>query len=119
MDTRHGGWEKRIMAMFIAAALLLTLVCLAGIFVEEVSDKGSGQRPVPVVTAAGIEEQPHIVSGFVPERHQGPPPPKQESFFLSWDFINGLFAVILLMEFVVFPFLFWLWFGKGRHTESK
>ena len=36
---------------------------------------------------------------------------QEEPVFLSWDFINGLFAAILVLEFVVFPFLFWLWFG--------
>ena len=117
MDSRQGARDKKIVTFFIVAALLLTLGCLVGIFVEEVSDKGSA--PVPVVTAAGSKEQPQIVSGFVPDRHQGPPPPRQEAFFLSWDFINGLFALILLAEFVVFPLLFWLWFGKDKHTESK
>ena len=108
MVSRQGGRDKWIITFCIAAVLLLTLTCLAGLFVEDTAD----EKPVvvSVVTAAGVKEQPQIVGGFVPERRQGPPPLSQESFFLSWDFINGLFAIILVVEFVVFPFLFWLWF---------
>jgi hypothetical protein len=111
------GMDKRIKTLGVVAVLLLTLTCLVGLFVEDTAD----EKPtvVAVVTAAGGKEQPQIVGGFVPERHQGPPPPRQESFFLSWDFINGLFAIILVVEFAVFPFLFWLWFGKDKRTESK
>lgn len=117
MDSRQGARDNKIMTFLIVAVLSLTLTCLAGIFVEEVPDKDSAQ--VPVATAAGTKEEPQIVSGFVPNRLHMPLEPKQESFFLSWDFINGLFAIILLVEFIVFPFLFWLWFGKDKHTESK
>lgn len=38
------------------------------------------------------------------------PEDKDEPLILSWDFINGLFAVILVLEFIVFPILFWVWF---------
>ena len=117
MVSQQGSMEKGIATLCIATVLLLTLTCLVGLFVEDTAD----EKPtvVAVVTAAGGKEQPQIVGGFVPERHQGPPPLRQESFFLSWDFINGLFAIILVVEFVVFPFLFWLWFGKDKRTESK
>ena len=117
MDSRQGARDNKIMTLLIVAVLSLTLTCLAGIFVEEVPDKDSA--PVPVATAAGTKEEPQIVSGFVPNRLHMPPEPRQEAFFLSWDFINGLFAIILLVEFIVFPILFWLWFGKDKHTESK
>lgn len=33
---------------------------------------------------------------------------------LTWDLINGLFFVIIIVEFIVFPFLFWLWFSKSK-----
>lgn len=33
---------------------------------------------------------------------------------LTWDLINGLFLVIIIVEFIVFPFLFWLWFSKPK-----
>jgi len=118
MNSQQRGKGKKIMTLLMVAALLLTLTCLAGIFVEEGADTGRNV-PAAVVTAAGVKEQPQIIGGFVPERHHGPPEPRQEAFFLSWDFINGVFAVILLMEFIIFPILFWLWFGKDKHTEHK
>lgn len=117
MVKRQGAKDKKIMTICIVAALWLTLTCLVGIFVEEVTYIDSGKAAM--VTAAGSKEQPQIVSGFVPDRHYGPPPPQQESFFLSWNFINGLFAIILVVEFIVFPILFWLWFGHEKNTESK
>ena len=117
MMSQQGSLEKGIATLCIAAVLLLTLTCLAGLFVEDTV--GEKNPVVSMVTAAGVKEQPQIVGGYVPEHHQGPPPPRQESIFLSWDFINGLFAIILVVEFVVFPFLFWLWFGKDKRTESK
>ena len=33
---------------------------------------------------------------------------------LTWDLINGLFLVIIIVEFIVFPFLFRLWFSKPK-----
>ncbi len=117
MVSRQGARDKKIMMFCIVTALFLTLTCLVGLFVEEVTHDDCGN--VPVVTAAGIKEEPQIISGFVPDRHHGPPPARQESFFLSWDFINGLFAIILLAEFIVFPILFWLWFGQDKHIEKK
>ena len=117
MVSQQGSLEKGIATLCIAAVLLLTLTCLAGLFVEDTA--GEKNPVVSMVTAAGVKEQPQIVGGYIPERHQGPPPPRPESFFLSWDFINGLFAIILVVEFVIFPILFWLWFGKDKRTESK
>ncbi|MCR5756584.1 MAG: hypothetical protein K6F95_01580 [Selenomonas sp.] len=118
MNSQRRAKRKSIMPLFMVAALLLTLTCLAGIFSEDGSDTVRNAPPA-VATAAGALEKPQIVGGFVPERHHGLPEPRQEAFFLSWDFINGLFVLILLMEFIIFPFLFWLWFGKHDHTENK
>ena len=75
-----------------------------------------------IVTAAdkGIDNDgPRIVGGFVPERHPGPPPAKEASFWLSWNFINGLFVIIILFEIIVFPLLFWLWFGSRQQMGES
>ena len=39
--------------------------------------------------------------------------------FLTWDLINGLFLVIIVVEFFVFPFLFWLWFSKSKNNSVR
>lgn len=119
MDERYGPQRRKNkkMTLIVVAALLWTVICLVGVFVEEASDRGRGET-VPYMVASDMQEQPRIVSGFVPDRHLGPPP-NQEEEVLSWDLINGLFAVIIFLELVVFPLLFWLWFGKEQHTESK
>lgn len=123
MDERYGpqGRKNKKMAWIVAAALLLTVTCLAGIFVDEISVEEQRGEAVSYVHAAttGFKEEPRVVGGFVPHRHLGPPPQRPEEEILSWDLINGLFAVIIFLELVVFPLLFWLWFGKDQHTESK
>jgi len=120
MAKGQGGSENNIIKGLVVAVLLVTLICLVGTFAEENADTDAKiNQPASMVTAAGTKEKPQIVNGFVPERHHGLPPPKEEAFFLSWDFVNALFAIILLVEFIVFPFLFWLWFGHHRHTENK
>lgn len=56
---------------------------------------------------------PELVSGGPdPSLHPPMPPSDDDSepFFFSWEFINALFAIILIVEFVVFPVLFKMWF---------
>lgn len=123
MDERYEprGRKNKKMTLAVAAALLLTVTCLLGIFVDEASVEEPRGGAVSYVNAASTElkEEPRVVGGFVPHRRLGPPPQKQDEEILSWNLINGLFAVIIFLEMVVFPVLFWLWFGKKNHTESK
>ena len=123
MDERYGprGRKNKRMTLAVVAALLLTVTCLVGIFVDETSVVEPQGAVVSYVNAAGSEgkDEPRVVGGFVPNRRLGPPPQKPDEEILSWDLINGLFAVIIFLELVVFPLLFWLWFGKEQHTNPK
>lgn len=70
------------------------------------------------VTAASSYDGPRIVGGVVPGETGRPGEKLEEDkesdpIFLSWDFINGLFAAIIVLEFVIFPILFWIWFSPG------
>lgn len=77
------------------------------------------QKPVPEQTDFSSDRHhkgPRIVDGSLAEGerppHPGPgPEDENEPLILSWDFINGLFAAILVLEFIIFPILFWVWFG--------
>ena len=51
--------------------------------------------------------------GAPPVELRDDPAASQDPVFLRWDFINGLFLGILVLEFVIFPILFWMWFGPG------
>ncbi|BAL83294.1 hypothetical protein SELR_15860 [Selenomonas ruminantium subsp. lactilytica TAM6421] len=118
----HDSQSKGEKSVIVLAVLVLMLVsfCLFGIICEP--DSGYEEEKPNIVTAAdngSDTEGPRIVGGFVPERHMGPPQPKEAPLFLSWDFINGLFVVIILFEIIVFPLLFWLWFGKQQHMEEQ
>ena len=116
----HGKGEKSLMILAVLVLLLVSF-CLFGI----ICDPGGGgyvEEPPNMVTAANTgsdAEGPKIVGGFVPERHMGPPQAKEAPLFLSWNFINGLFVIIILFEIIVFPLLFWLWFGKQQHMEEQ
>ena len=94
-----------------------------------------GMLVLAVVVVTGITQLPSLEQKPVSEQvnfsmdrpHKGPrivdnpltdgerpphpcPEDEKEPLILSWDFINGLFAVILVLEFIVFPILFWVWF---------
>ena len=105
--------------LFISMALLVIATTLA-IFVSQVPC-GGNVIPSSRGYAATDADGPRVVGGFVPETPRGAPPAElrddpaasQEPVFLRWDFINGLFLGILVLEFVIFPILFWMWFGPG------
>lgn len=112
-------WEKSL-TLLAMLVLLLVSVCLFCIIYEPAGEYLDD--PPPVVTASNYgssEDGPKIVGGFVPERRMGPPPDREAPLFLSWDFINALFAIIIAFEVVVFPLLFWLWFGRQQHVEES
>jgi len=121
-QVQHVGHHRgeRVVTFLTMLVLLLVSCCLFGIIYEP--DGGEYiDRPAPVVTAADSgsnADGPKIVGGFVPERHLGPPPIQESPVFLSWNFINGLFVIIILCEIIVFPLLFWLWFGRQQHLEE-
>ena len=100
------------------AVLAMVLLCMANLFSDVGKDDEPIPQPPPIATAAdNTEEGPRIVGGFVPEHHGPPALQWSETVFLSWEFINGLFALILLFEFIVVPFLMWLWFGKKKEPS--
>lgn len=116
--THHRG-EKTITFLAVLVLLLVSF-CLFGIIYEPAGGEYLDQ-PATVVTAAengSDADGPKIVGGFVPERHSGPPPMQESPAFLSWNFINALFVIIILCEIIVFPLLFWLWFGRQQHLED-
>ena len=53
-----------------------------------------------MVAAADSGSGPRVVGGFVPEKFHGPPAVRWEGNLLSWEFINGLFALIFALEFL-------------------
>ena len=79
------------------------------------------QKPIPEqadFSSGRPHKGPRIVNDSLVEGerppHQGHGPgveEEDEPLILSWDFINGLFAAILVLEFIIFPILFWVWFG--------
>lgn len=86
--------------------------------------EGGSSAPLPEsvpATAAGQNDSPRIIGGMVPSlpRRPGPPKDPPAPFFLEWDFINGLFLVVLVLEFLIFPVLFWLWFGPEKKEEDS
>ncbi|MBE6075205.1 MAG: hypothetical protein E7202_11960 [Selenomonas ruminantium] len=105
--------------LFVSLALLVIATTFA-IFVSQVPC-GGNVIPSQRGYAASEADGPRIIGGFVPEAPRGAPPAElrddpaapQEPVFLRWDFINGLFLGILVLEFVIFPILFWMWFGPG------
>ena len=112
------GRGDRKLTLIAVMALLLTVTCLFLVLGAQESSQHVEQPAV--VTAAGDGDGPRIVGGFVPERRFGPPVTNNEfRNFLSWDIINGLFALIFALEFLIFPVLFWLWFGKQETVEQS
>ena len=97
----------------------MALFCLVNIFSDNEADYNELPPPPPAVAVAADSdgEGPRIVGGFVPERHNPPEIHKNETVFLSWEFINSLFALILVFEFIVMPILMWLWFGKKKEPS--
>lgn len=106
---RHSDKKLTLMALFV---LFLTVSCL--VWTMWAQDSSYQVEEPAVVVAADNGNGPKVVGGFVPKRFQGPPAVKWEGSILSWDFINGLFALIFALEFLIFPVLFWLWFGKEK-----
>lgn len=110
---RHHQWGgmRRIGTVF---CILLAALLWAG------EPSASLPESVPA-NAAGQENSLRITGGTVPSLPRQPAPPEEAPapFFLEWDFINGLFLVILILEFLVFPVLFWLWFGPEKKEEDS
>lgn len=108
----HGKW----LALSIG---LLILSVIGAIWLTQsplVKQKfGAGEeRLVSADNRGAYHNSPRILNnpvgdGIQPLRPCSDEP--EESVLLSWDFINGLFVVILVLGFVVFPVLFWIWFG--------
>lgn len=111
----------------------LFILTVAFLFLVTVTAVGVSQFPVgrelmvsQHVTAAASYDGPRIVGGVVPgetvraEEKSGEDK-GNDPIFLSWDFINGLFAIIIVLEFVIFPILFWMWFspGSGEWDEKE
>lgn len=116
-----GAYKKkpgRGAAGFVLRGIAVLLA--AAVFVFQVPSCSS-LITIPRVSASGRDDGPCIIGGFVPENPYGIPEPQdnrefqdpEEPFFLSWNFINGLFLGILVLEFFIFPFLFWMWFGPN------
>ena len=119
MSSGYSNGEKYL-TLLVILVLLFVSFCLLGVICESTDDYYI-EAP-PVVTAANngtAGDGPRIIGGFVPERHYGIPPERDSSVFLSWDFINALFAIIIVFELVVFPLLFWLWFSKPQQLEEQ
>ena len=90
----------------------------------------AGGMQFPVLEKAPVMEQvepsldgPHrggrgadapLIEGRRPDHLD--PDEEEEPLILSWEFINGLFVAILVLEFIVFPLLFWVWFGP-KHKK--
>ena len=109
--------EKNLTWLAVGA-LLMALFCMVNLFCDDEADYQAMPSPPPMVMAADNgEDGPRIVGGFVPERHNPPEIHKNETVFLSWEFINSLFALILVFEFIVMPILMWLWFGKKKEPS--
>lgn len=113
----RGSRGEKSLAVVAVLVLLLVAVCLMGIICEPSHGTELPPAVVTASSAAGNEDGPRIVGGFVPERRLGGPPPNDSSVVLSWNFINALFALIIALEILVFPLLFWLWFGKEQRME--
>ena len=107
---RHSDKKLTLLAVFV---LFLTVSCLIWTMWAQDSSYQE-EQPVAVVAAADSGSGPRVVGGFVPEKFHGPPAVRWEGNLLSWEFINGLFALIFALEFLIFPVLFWLWFGKEK-----
>ena len=67
----------------------------------------------PTVPEAYRTAAPQVRQAVPAVRRTAVPAASQDPVFLRWDFINGLFLGILVLEFVIFPILFWMWFGPG------
>ena len=117
---------KRWLAVVAVIILMLTTISIAAI--TQIS--AVRQRMAMVETVVIDTEINELGNSFRAAGAIEPPPPPPPAkhkfnpvieFLLDWDFINALFIVIMVVEFVVFPGLFWLWFGPGssNHTETK
>lgn len=112
-------------SFFILAVAFLFLVAVAAVGVSQFS-VGKDLMVAQHATAATSYDGPRIVGGVVPgetvraEEKSGEDK-GNDPIFLSWDFINGLFAIIIVLEFVIFPILFWMWFspGSGEWDEKE
>ncbi|WP_303840152.1 hypothetical protein [Selenomonas ruminantium] len=109
--------EKNLTWLAVAA-LLMALFCMVNLFCDDEADYNELPPPPAVAVAADSDgEGPRIVGGFVPKQHNPVEMRKSDTVFLSWNFINGLFALILVFEFLVVPILMWLWFGKKKEPS--
>ena len=109
--------EKNLTWLAVVA-LLMALFCLVNIFSDNEADYNELPPPPAVAVAADSDgDGPRIVGGFVPKQHNPVEMRKSDTVFLSWNFINGLFALILVFEFLVVPILMWLWFGKKKEPS--
>ncbi|SFT73329.1 hypothetical protein SAMN02910356_01857 [Selenomonas sp. GACV-9] len=113
--------------LLLSSLVLLLIATTVAIFVSQVPCGGNGV-PMQRSYAAADADGPRVIGGFMPESLKGPPPSasepadassSQEPVFLSWNFINGLFLGILVLEFVIFPILFWMWFGPGSQQIDE
>ena len=90
MHDSQGKGEKTVIVLAMLVLMLVSF-CLFGIIYEP--DGGYVEDPPNVVTAADSgsdAEGPRVVGGFVPERHPGPPPPREAPLFMSWrDILNS------------------------------
>ncbi|MCR5438069.1 MAG: hypothetical protein K6F01_01220 [Selenomonas sp.] len=104
-------------SFFILSVAFLFLVAVAAVGVSQFP-VGRELMVSQHVTAAASYDGPRIVGGVVPgetvraEEKSGEDK-GNDPIFLSWEFINGLFAIIIVLEFVIFPILFWMWFSPG------
>lgn len=112
-------------SFFILAVAFLFLVAVAAVGVSQFS-VGKDLMVAQHATAATSYDGPRILGGVVPaETMQAKETAGEDKgndpIFLSWDFINGLFAIIIVLEFVIFPILFWMWFspGSGEWDEKE
>ncbi len=118
MKEAHDGRRyTRKECFFILTVAFLFIAAIAAVCVSQFP-VGRELMVSQHATAAAPYDGPRIVGGFVPGATTVPAEKSgdgkgNEPIFLSWEFINGLFAVIIVLEFVIFPILFWLWFGLG------
>lgn len=117
-EANDGRRYTRKESFFILTVAFLFIAAIAAVCVSQFP-VGRELMVSQHATAATPYEGPRVVGGFVPgatavpEEKPGDGDKGNEPIFLSWEFINGLFAIIIVLEFVIFPILFWLWFGPG------
>ena len=126
MKEAHDGRRyTRKECFFILTVAFLFIAAIAAVCVSQFP-VGRELMVSQHVTAAASYDGPRIVGGVVPgetvraEEKSGEDK-GNDPIFLSWDFINGLFAIIIVLEFVIFPILFWMWFspGSGEWDEKE